>query len=56
MSRQDIEFKSSDGVTLRGWFYTTSTPRSAPSAKLPCLIMIHGFSAVKEMSLDYFAE
>jgi cephalosporin-C deacetylase-like acetyl esterase len=56
MSRQDIEFKSSDGVTLRDWFYTSSTPRSASSAKLPCLIMIHGFSAVKEMSLDYFAE
>jgi cephalosporin-C deacetylase-like acetyl esterase len=53
MSRQDVEFKSSDGVTLRGWFYTPSTHTGS---KLPCLVMLHGFSAVKEMDLDFFAE
>lgn len=53
MPRQDIEFKTSDHVALRGWLYT---PDSAPEGKLPCLVMSHGFSAVKEMVLDRFAE
>src|SRR2546429_3893746 len=53
MSRQDIEFKTSDGVRLRGWL--DSTPATTVS-KLPCLIMSHGFSALKEMALDAFAE
>jgi len=53
MSRQDIEFKSSDSVTLRGWFYT---PSNHNGSELPCLVMLHGFSAVKEMDLDHFAE
>jgi cephalosporin-C deacetylase-like acetyl esterase len=53
MSRQDIEFKTGDGVTLRGWFYTTS---ATTVSKLPCLIMSLGFSALKEMALDAFAE
>jgi cephalosporin-C deacetylase-like acetyl esterase len=52
MSRQDIEFKSSDGVALRGWLYTPSSPTGT---KLPCLVMHHGFSAVKEMDLDHVA-
>ena len=53
MSRQDIEFASGDGVTLRGWLYTPST---TTSSKLPCLVLLHGFSAVKEMDLDFIAE
>lgn len=52
MPREDISFKSDDQVTLRGWFYT---PDGA-SGKLPCLVMAHGFSAVKEMDLDIFAD
>jgi len=37
---------------LRGWFYT---PDRA-SGKTPAIVMAHGFSAVKEMYLDRFAE
>jgi cephalosporin-C deacetylase-like acetyl esterase len=53
MVRQNIEFKNSDGVILRGWFYT---PDSAGSRKLPTLVMAHGFTALKEMTLDFYAE
>ena len=49
--REDIEFDA-DGVTLRGWLYT---PDGA-SAPVPTIVMAHGFSAVKEMYLDRFAE
>lgn len=49
--REDVEF-SADGVTLRGWLYT---PDRA-SAPAPTVVMSHGFSAVKEMYLDRFAE
>jgi len=50
--RRDISFKTEDGVTLRGWLYLpdrTATP-------VPTVVMAHGFSAVKEMYLDRFAE
>lgn len=54
MGRQNIEFKNSDGVTLRGWFYT---PDNAPAGqKLPTLVLAHGFTALKEMTLDFYAE
>src|SRR6266498_5767828 len=53
MSREDVEFKTHDNVTLRGWFYK---PASGASGKLPCLVMSHGWSALKEMDLDAFAE
>ena len=49
--RKDIEFNA-EGVTLRGWLYT---PERA-GAKVPAVVMAHGFSAVKEMYLDRFAE
>lgn len=52
MPRKDIEFKTTDQVTLRGWFYT---PESI-SGKLPCLVIAHGWSALKEMDLNTFAE
>ena len=51
MSRRDIEFNA-DGVTLRGWFYK---PKKA-KGKAPCVVLSHGFSGVKEMSLDKTAE
>jgi cephalosporin-C deacetylase-like acetyl esterase len=53
MPRENISFKTSDGVLLRGWFYT---PQDKSSSKLPCVVLAHGFSALKEMDLDAFAE
>lgn len=53
MPREDVEFQTYDKVTLRGWFYK---PKDTGSQSLPCLVMAHGFSAVKEMDLDKFAE
>ncbi len=49
--RQDVEFDA-EGVTLRGWLYT---PDGAGESA-PTVVMAHGFSAVKEMYLDRFAE
>src|SRR5882757_9401113 len=51
MARRDIEFDA-EGVTLRGWFY----PAEGASGRAPTVVMAHGFSAVKEMYLDSFAE
>jgi uncharacterized protein len=50
--RKDIEFNAEDGVTLRGWHYLPSGRRG----KVPTIVLAHGFSAVKEMYLDRFAE
>lgn len=50
--RKDIEFRTEDGVTLRGWLYAAKGAKG-PS---PLIVMAHGFSAVKEMFLDDFAE
>ena len=49
--REDIEFDA-EGVTLRGWFYR---PDDA-NGEVPCIVMAHGFSAIKEMHLDEYAE
>src|SRR5229473_3541771 len=49
--RRDVEINA-EGVVLRGWFYLPE--RAAGLA--PCIVMAHGFSAVKEMYLDRFAE
>ncbi|GAY10261.1 alpha/beta hydrolase [Pseudonocardia sp. N23] len=51
MARRDIEFDA-EGVTLRGWFYGGD----GASGPAPTVVMAHGFSAVKEMYLDSFAE
>jgi uncharacterized protein len=51
MARRDVEFDA-EGVTLRGWFY----PAEGSTAPGPAVVMAHGFSAVKEMYLDRFAE
>ena len=50
--RTDISFKTEDGLTLRGWHYLPDE-RTGP---VPIIVMAHGFSAVKEMYLDRFAE
>ena len=50
--RRDIEFKTEDGVTLRGWHYRAQRVDGAA----PTVVMAHGFSATKEIYLDRFAE
>jgi len=49
--RQDVDFKTTDGTTLRGWHYVPDGP-----GRHPTIVMAHGFSAVKEMFLDKYAE
>lgn len=49
--RKDIEFNA-DGVILRGWFYTPDSG-AGPFATV---VMAHGFSGVKEMDLDKYAD
>ncbi|MFO1086066.1 MAG: alpha/beta hydrolase [Reyranellaceae bacterium] len=50
--RTNIAFETEDGTTLRGWHY-----RPAPTGvRQPTIVLAHGFSAVKEMYLDRFAE
>ena len=49
--REDIEF-SAEGVMLRGWLYRPE----GTSSPAPAVVMSHGFSAVKEMYLDRFAQ
>ena len=51
MDRHDVEF-SAEGTILRGWFYAAGQA-AGPG---PVVVMAHGFSAVKEMYLDAFAE
>ena len=51
MTRRDIAFDA-EGTTLRGWFY----PAEGASGPGAAVVMAHGFSAVKEMYLDSFAE
>jgi fermentation-respiration switch protein FrsA (DUF1100 family) len=49
--RRDIAFNA-EGTTLRGWLYLPDGARGP----VPCVVMAHGFSAVKEMYLDRYAE
>jgi fermentation-respiration switch protein FrsA (DUF1100 family) len=49
--RTDVEFPADDGVVLRGWRY-----RPEGNGPWPTIVMAHGYSAVKEMYLDRFAE
>ena len=49
--RTDVEFRATDGTILRGWHYTPGR-----SGIFPTVVMAHGFSAVKEMYLDTYAE
>jgi fermentation-respiration switch protein FrsA (DUF1100 family) len=50
MNRTDVEFNA-EGTILRGWLY-----RPDGDGPVPGVVMAHGFSAVKEMYLDAFAE
>ncbi len=49
--RRDIQFNA-EGITLRGWLYLPE----GMTEPVPTVVMAHGFSAVKEMYLDQFAE
>ncbi|KAI8626382.1 Alpha/Beta hydrolase protein [Xylariaceae sp. FL1651] len=46
---EDIECKTIDGITIRGWFFPVEGPA-------PAVIMSHGFNCVKEMTLPDVAE
>lgn len=48
--RREVEF-SSEGTTCRAWLYTP-----ASGAPCPAVVMAHGFSGVKEMRLDRYAD
>jgi uncharacterized protein len=49
--RNDVEFDAA-GTILRGWLFEPE----AVDTKLPAVVMAHGFSALKEMDLDRYAE
>lgn len=49
--RKDVDFPS-EGVTCRGWW----TVPDGAAGRVPVVVMAHGFSAVKEMALDRFAD
>ncbi len=49
--RRDIEFNA-EGTILRGWLYLPDNP----AGRVPGVVMAHGFTAVKEMYLDTYAE
>jgi fermentation-respiration switch protein FrsA (DUF1100 family) len=51
--RLDIAFPS-HGTTCRGWLVLPDDRR--PGVRVPAVVMAHGFSAVKEMRLDRFAD
>ena len=50
--RTDIEFRTDDGTTLRGWHYP---PQKKMGELSPVVVMCHGFSGVKG-SLTKYAE
>jgi len=51
--RRDVTFKS-HGLKCAGWYYVPKGLKS--DEKRPAIIMAHGYSGVKEMYLDKFAE
>ncbi|CAG2141549.1 Quorum-quenching protein AidA [Cupriavidus yeoncheonensis] len=51
MVRSDVEF-SSGNVRCAAWLYRPE----GVAASVPCVVMAHGFSAVREQRLDAFAE
>jgi uncharacterized protein len=49
--RVDVAFNAG-GVTLRGWLYKPDRG----TGPFPLVVMAHGFSALKEMGLDAYAQ
>jgi fermentation-respiration switch protein FrsA (DUF1100 family) len=52
VTRADVTFDS-DGVACAAWLYR---PNAADAAPAPCVVMAHGFSAVRDQRLDAYAE
>jgi fermentation-respiration switch protein FrsA (DUF1100 family) len=50
VGRTDVTFES-DGIRCAAWHY-----RPAAEGPVPCVVMAHGFSAVRDQRLDAFAE
>lgn len=50
-TRKNIEFKTDENLILRGWLYSPN----ASQIQSPCIIMTHGFGALKEHYLEKFA-
>lgn len=53
--KREIEFATSDGVTLRGWLQTPDVGKKG-QGRAPLIVMTHGFSATKELFLPTFAD
>lgn len=51
--RRDITF-TSQSLKCAGWYYVPTGLK--PGEKRPAIVMAHGYSAVKEMGLDKYAE
>ena len=51
--RRNLEFRTSDGMCLRGWL---QTPDGVAHQRYPTVVMAHGLSAVKELFLERYAE
>jgi cephalosporin-C deacetylase-like acetyl esterase len=51
MQRSDVWFQS-DGARCAAWLYRPD----GGERRVPCVVMAHGFSAVREARLDAFAE
>src|SRR5229473_8269692 len=51
--RHDVTFLS-EGLNCAGWLYLPDDMKG--DERRPAIVMAHGFSAVKEMYLDAFAE
>ena len=50
MTREDVGF-TSGGLRCAAWLYRPAAPEP-----LPCVVMAHGFSAVRDQRLDAYAE
>jgi dienelactone hydrolase len=50
--RQDVTFESG-GVQCAAWLYR---PAAAGGAEVPCVVMAHGWSGIREQRLDAYAE
>jgi cephalosporin-C deacetylase-like acetyl esterase len=53
--RTEVHFHTVDGLRLHGWLYLPNG-RTDPIRPHPCVILSHGFSAIKTMGLAEYAE
>src|SRR5437870_3036146 len=52
MQRSDVTFQS-DGTRCAAWLYRPVPSGGGPA---PCVVLAHGFSAVRDQRLDAYAE